>query len=277
MITSPVEFRPLPAQRMPILFSLVVLAAFGLYVPQDHNLALWIRVLTPLGCGIGITLQLIFWRRSTLRGIFVDDQGIKQVGLLRNREIKWSQITHYRYLSVKQPAVAHGRGGAGLLGLVSGAMEERRVQREQAPNRYFGLGHIELYTATSAKPFRIGKDAFWGPRDGYVDLTELMEVVLEELHERLAAAAFAPFTIVDQTLHHANGSTIALSDIGRVNVASGRIGVSRRAAPGEWATSSMKTVDNSVLLLQQLAQRGVHIALSPDVFVPQSTLEAMSR
>ena len=53
--------------------------------------------------------------------------------------------------------------------------------------------------------------------------------------------------------------------------------ISATPSSGWSAYAASKTVDNSVMRLEQLAKPGVSVTVAPDVFVPHSTLHTISR
>ena len=181
--------------------------------------------------------------------------------MFSRERLEWARITRYRYLSVNQPAVAHGRGGAGMVGLVTGALAERRVQRQQGANHYFGLGTLELVTADAT--MRIGKHPFFGPSSGYTELSELMGLLLDELHERLGRdASFAPFTLDTLSLRDRTGRAVRPGPGLRVTLGDGKLQIA------DWRPIKMDTVDNVMLLVQLLAARGSIVQIAPEVYVP---------
>jgi len=272
VIESPLEFKPRPPGLPLILFILAMSVVFGFYVSRDDALAPWIRVITPVGALAVIAVVLGLWHRRRNTRIVVDDAGITQRGMFRSRGIAWDDVESYRYLSVKQPIVAHGRGGSGLLGAVVGTLEERAAQRASGHGGYFGLGYIEFHRRGGGRPFRIGKDPFLGPQGGYDDITGLIEVIVDELTRRLRTDDFAPFLITQTALRHADGREIQHAQISRVELAAGKLVVFGGQPPAAWSTTAMQEVHNPLLLLRRLAQRGVPITCGQEVFVPPSVL-----
>lgn len=255
------------------LVLLVIFVVVGVAATQAPKLALWVRILVPFGALAAITTTLWLWRASTKTRIVVDEVGITRHGLFRVRNVAWCDIEEYRYLSVKQPIHTHSRGGAGLLGLIGGALAELNAQRRRGPRGYFGLGYIDLHACGAAAPFRIGKDPFWGPQGGYNDITDLVELIVNELHQRLVTDDFTPFTLARATLQHADGREIPYAEIARVHLGAGKIVVMSGQPLKAWSRTPMQHVHNSLLLLRRLAQRGVPISLASEVFVPQSVLK----
>jgi hypothetical protein len=271
MIASPIEFKPRPHSVLQGLVPIVVFGLVGVLAAQQADFALWIRIVGPLGALAGIALLVWEWRAHAKKRILVDGTGISRRGLMRSRDMAWNDIESYRYLSVKQPVIASNRGGSGLAGFVAGVASEWHAQRSAGNHRYFGLGYVELHARGGAPPFRIGKDPFWGPLGGYDDMTALIEVILGELHQRLATTNdFAPFTITRTALSQADGREIAFAEIARVQYGTGKIIVVQRQPMTTWSTVPMQHVHNSLWFLQQLAKRGVAITVSPEVFLPSS-------
>jgi hypothetical protein len=260
-VIAPVEVRPNPARVLPMLFGVCALVLGAGAVVGDPAVAMPLRVLAPLGAAIGAAVIIVLWTRARKARITVDATVLERIGVITRERLEWSQITRYRYLSVKQPAVAHGRGGSGMVGLVTGALAERSAQRRQGANHYFGLGTLELFTADAS--MRIGKHPFFGPSSGYTELSELMGLLLDELHERLGRdASFAPFTLDTLSLRDRTGRAVRPGPGLRVTLGDGKLQIA------DWRPIKMDTVDNVMLLVQLLAARGSIVQIAPEVYVP---------
>jgi hypothetical protein len=244
-----------------MLFGVCALVLGAGAVAGDPKLAMPLRLLGPVAGALGTIAIIGLWVRARRARITVDPTAVERVGVLARERLEWSQITRYRYLSVKQPAVAHGRGGSGMIGLVTGALAERNAQRQQGPNHYFGLGTLELFTADAS--MRIGKHPFFGPSSGYTELSALMGLLLDELHERLGRdASFAPFTLDTLSLRDRTGRAVRPGPGLRVTLGDGKLQIA------DWRPTKMDSVDNVMLLVQLLAARGSIVQIAPEVYVP---------
>lgn len=271
MIEAPVEFKPRPARIVPILFVLAMCVLFGVAVPVDAELAPWIRVVVPLAMLMVFTATAWLWRRRANTRIVVDDVGIARHGIFRSGAIAWHDIESYRYLSVKQPIVAQGRGGGTLLDAVAGVLAEREAQRA-SKGAYFGLGYIELRRHDGGPAFRIGKDPRWGPQGGYDDITALIDLIVDQLHERLATDDVAPFAITRTALRQADGRELPFDQISCADLSAGKFRILSGEPPIAWSTTPMQQVHNLLLLVHRLVQRGVSVTHDPDVYVPGPVL-----
>ena len=241
-----------------MLFGVCALVLGAGAVVGDPAVAMPLRVLAAIGAVLGSAVIIALWTRARKARITVDATVLERIGVLTRERLEWSQITRYRYLSIKQPAVAHG---SGMVGLVTGALAERSAQRQHGANDYFGLGTLELFTADAS--MRIGKHPFFGPSSGYTELSELMGQLLDELHERLGRdASFAPFTLDTLSLRDRTGRAVRPGPGLRVTLGDGKLQIA------DWRPTKMDSVDNVMLLVQLLAARGSIVQIAPEVYVP---------
>jgi hypothetical protein len=262
------EVRPNPS--LVIYFLLLVAILLAWFVGNEPRVAPWIRIVVLIGSALvaGAMIWLAILDRR--RRIVVDETGIKQWTTLGYREIAWEDVTRYRYASLHQSIFQSSGGGKlALTTLVIGTLHESEMQRARGANRYFGLGHLDIYTTAAAKPLRISKQDRIGGTTGYDDLSDLVGLVLDELHARLRSPGFSPLQIVELTLRHANGNAVALADIGAIHVFNGELHLVTRSRQ-QWPAMPMATIDNSLLLFEQLSRHGVVVMLGPEVFVPPS-------
>lgn len=229
---------------------------------------MWIRVAVPVVCSLVVAGTLWLALADRRRRIVVDDTGIKQWSLNGYREIAWSDVTRYRYVSLPQ-SIYDNDGGSRFVGMIAGAFDEIEARKRRRLNGYFGLGYLDIFTADSSKPLRFSKRDWTGVGTGYSDLSDLIGTILDELHERMPAPDHTPLHLLDATLRHDNGGAISVSDIARIHVVNGDLLLASRTGR-HWPPIPMGSFDNCLLLLERLVQRGVLVTFSPEVYLPPS-------
>jgi hypothetical protein len=213
------------------------------------------------GVMIAVAIHLGF------RRLVVDASGIAAKSLWGTRRISWDDIVGYRFWSYElQP---RGRN-AGQAKLVIGAIGflERGGRAAGADNRRFGTG------TGSGRMTLIGRDRTRIAIDGrYRDVVSVLDRIFAEIHRRLRASAcqsFGPFALDGSVLRFRGGRALDLGEIELISVDNDRLAVRKRGARLSWAGASMKRVDNGMLLLEELARRGVTVKASAGVFLPAS-------
>ena len=203
------------------------------------------------------------------RKLIVDEGGVVAKGLFGSRRIAWDDVRKYRFWSYELQV--KGRGAhAGQAAVVLGAIGllERGGRARGVDNRRFGTG------TGSGRLTLLGRDGTRIAIDGrYRDVASVLDRIFAELHRRLRLEArrnFAPFALEGSALLFRGNRAIDLADIEMISVTNDRLAVRKRGARSSWATSSMKRLDNGMLLLEDLRDRGVRVHASAGVFLPNS-------
>ena len=160
-----------------------------------------------------------------------------------------------------------GAAGAqgGLVGVLVVAAVQAVAEHGRIPHRHFSLGALKLYPKSGGKPLVIGHK--------YDNVVQLLELVFAELHARLGASAdFAPFSLDQHALRHAKKGELALAEIESIRVAGFQIAVHKRGKRLAWCRVQMVRMNNSMLVLQQIADRGIVVNPASEVFVPEPTM-----
>ena len=201
-----------------------------------------------------------------LRRLILDDEGITWRAL-GDHTIRWDEATHYTFWSMDQSYVAAGAaaGGGGALAAVVVYLLVRGLRRGNK-NRRFSYGRM---TIRGPRGMKVSIDA-----QMVRGAAEALDRAFEELHARLRTRErdFTPFTLGEVDLHHATEGSLALADIDKIVVGSSRLAVKRRGKRRAWARARMPKVHNVMLLLEELAERGLIVDTRRDVFVPPPVL-----
>ncbi len=223
--------------------------------------------LAVFGAGL-VVLPLALVFLSSRRRLVIDDRRIVAKGMFGTTAIPWDDVAHYHFWSLGQQGLyVAGGGGAGVL-VVLAAMAIAKAIRKSPNNRQFSMGGMKI----------IAKDGQAMKLDlRYKDIAPALDRCFDELHARLRDQPrdYAPFTVSASQITHAKKGALALADIEKVSVTSGRISVRKRGKRLAWATAPMSRTKNTMLFIDDLAERGIIIDAQTDVFVPLPTLSKL--
>jgi Bacterial PH domain len=223
--------------------------------------------MTVLVCGAVACAMVAVAIYLGFRRLVVDEDGVATRGLFGARRIGWDDIVGYRFWSYELKPQG---GRAAQAALVIGAIGylERGGRARGADNRRFGTG------AGTGRLTLIGRDGTRIAIDGrYRDVVSVLDRIFAEMHRRLRAEArqsFAPFAFDGSALRFRGNRALELGEIELISVTNDKLAVRKRGARLSWVATSMKRVDNGVLLLEELARRGVAVQASAGVFLPKS-------
>jgi hypothetical protein len=202
---------------------------------------------------------------SARRRLVIDDRRIVAKGMFGTTAIPWDDVAHYNFWSLGQQGVyVAGGGGAGVL-VVLAAMAIAKAIRKSPDNRQFSTGGMRI----------VAKDGQTIKLDlRYKAVAPALDRCFDELHARLRDQPrdYAPFTVSATEVTHTRKGTLALAEIEKVSVSSGRISIRKRGKRLAWATAPMRSTKNTMLLVDDLAERGIIIDAQTDVFVPLPVL-----
>ena len=203
---------------------------------------------------------------STRRRLVIDDRRIVAKGFFGTTVIPWDELDHYRYWSLGQQGV-YVAGGGGLAGviIVAIAFAVAKAVRKTPGNRQFSLGGMKLFGRDGQ---RIKLDA------RYKNVAPALDRCFDEMHARLREKPrdYAPLAVSASELTHEKKGTLALAEIEKVGVSGGRITVRKRGKRLAWANVPMRGMKNAMLLVDDLAERGIVIDAQDEVFVPVPVL-----
>jgi hypothetical protein len=207
------------------------------------------------------------------RRLYVDERGVTARGMSSQKQLAWDDVDHYTYWSMDQQAVyVHGGGGqAGVAGaiivLVIFAIV-RGLRKSKAQHRRFTQGRLVL----------VGKDGTQIPLDArYTDVALALDLAFAELHPRLRQRPldFSPMTLTDTELRHTKKGVIGLADIEHISVGGQQLAIKKRDKRFSWASAPMRKVKNVMLFLEVLAERGLVVKASADVFMPAPVIDKL--
>jgi hypothetical protein len=268
--------RPARPDRIELRANLAVPILLGLFAVFP---ALGI-VLAPVGakiiCGAFAAAFGFGAFATAKRKLVLDSGGIKRTNLLGEKSLSWDDVDHYTFWSMDQSAgyAAIGAGSADPVAIAAVAVLAIAVmavgRKKQTDNRRFGTGRLRL----------VGKDGTSLLIDQrYRDARGALDRAFDELHPRLRAHAgdetFAPFRLTDNELVHDRKGPLALAEIERVSISGGRFTVKKRGKRFAWVACSMRRVANVMLLVEELADRGIVIKAAAGQFVPPTVLEKL--
>lgn len=259
-----IELRPTAASRrifgfLGLLFGLGLFAV-GAVAPH--------RSLPPMIAGVAIGIATIWLvRKISQRRLIVDDDGVETRGMFGDKRIAWSEIESYTFVSIDPHSRQYGQGG--LAGAVVVAAVKAMEKKPQ--HRAFRAGHLMLHGG--------GRKVTVAP--WFKDIDQALERIFGELSTRLgqrAGTQFGPFAFDGQTLRHDKKGELTIMELDKVEVtATGAVVVRKVGKRLPWASASMAKLPCSLVLLERLADRGVHVEVSKSVFLPMPTLGLMSR
>jgi hypothetical protein len=250
-------FRPRSTTTSIVLLSILMLVFIAVMAILSKAVAVILGLAT-----VGVAAWLIVSNKRI--SIEMDSRGITQHRRSSSSTMAWDEISHYRFWSSKQQSGA-GYGAGGLIGVLVVAAVNAARSSGKDPNRSFQLGFLRLFGNSGTAPISITPN--------YAESVDMLERAFAELHPRLAARpTFGDFALQPQLLRHKKKGDIAFADIEHISIAGYNLSVKKRDKRLMWASSQMSKVDNSMLLLEQLAAAGVVVKASSEVFVPQPVL-----
>lgn len=208
------------------------------------------------------------------RRMWIDERGIRTKYAFGTSEVAWDEVSHYTYWSMGQQAVYVGQAGLAGAIIVGVILLVARAMGKGDKNRKFTQGQLTIFGAN-------GKRIYLDRR--YKKVTDALDICFAELHTRLRARPrdYTPFQLTDTELHHVKKGPIGLADIEKVDCAQSRIAVRKRGKRLAWVGVPMKNVKNVMLLVEDIAERGLVVNAQSEVFVPppvlSKLLEAASR
>jgi hypothetical protein len=212
---------------------------------------------------------LYFAVRAFQRRLILDGEGITDTGIFTSTTIRWDDVDHYTFYSLGQQYAAGGQGGLLVILIVAAA----RAMSKKEPHRAFGTGRLQIRAGDGRK---VSVSQIWHDADVALD------TAFAQLHPRLSQRAsatptelFAPVQLTDYALTMPKQGEIALAEIERVDVHNGVIKIKKRDKRFAWASIGQRRVKNSMLLLDQLAERGMVVKASKETFLPPPVIAKM--
>lgn len=208
------------------------------------------------------------------RKLFVDSVGVTAKGIFGDKRLEWNEISYYTFWSMDQSsAVAVGAGAqGGLIGVLVAALVIGMIHSSRKSNGTagrFSTGRLKL----------VARDGRSIPIDRrYRDVEPVLEYAFEELHARMRSAHarnYEPFAVGAQELHHKSKGTIAFAEIDKVSVSGTTLVVRKRGKRLAWAKCQMRDLSNGLLLIDDLAERGLVVNAQAGMFVPPSILQKL--
>lgn len=256
------ELKPTRASIVAIVVLLVLLALPSVMLVVVWS-PLWAKLLAIVLLAGCIALCVAYARKR----LILDDEGVTLRGVWRTRAMRWDDAERYTFWSMDQTYLAAGGAagaGAGAIAVILVYLFARALRRS-AKNRRFSMGQLTIWS-------HAGDRIAIAPR--FKGTGEALDRAFEELHARLRTRErdFTPFTLGEVDLHHATEGSLALADVDKIVVGSSRVAVKRRGKRRAWARARMAKVHNVMLLLEELAERGLIVDTKRDVFVPPPVL-----
>ncbi len=202
------------------------------------------------------------------RRLVVDDAGITARGVFSTTQLGWNEIDHYTFWSMDQQMVyavggQGGLAGALVIGLVAAAVAVSR-NRGNA-NRRFAAGKLTVVGKRT-----LAVDA------RYAKVTDALDPIFDRLHAVVGPRRdFAPFTLGIGELVHTKKGAIALADIEKISVGSGRLYIKKRGKRLSWLSVHMKQIHNGLLLIEALGEAGLIVDAKAGMFVPPTVLDKL--
>jgi hypothetical protein len=203
------------------------------------------------------------------RSLTISSDGLEASSWFGKRAIGWSEVDHYTFWAMDRGNQAAAQAAGGLLGVLIYYLVTRNSRRATA-NRRFSYGQLKIRSSSGTA---IVIDA------RYRDVASALDDVFDELHQRLRARPerdYRPFALSASGVQNAKGDELGLAEIEHVAVSGGRLAFKKRGKRLAWAASAMRRVRNSVLLLEDLGQRGVKVTANAAMFLPAPTLETVN-
>lgn len=223
--------------------------------------------------GVVLIALAVWWMVATaMRKITITSEGITRSGMFGTKTVRWDEVSHYRYWSLSQQGGYYGGGQGGLIGvLVVAAIfaAAKALKKDRGANRNFSLGGIKL----------IGRDGQTVKMDTqFKDIDVALDRCFDELHPRMKGREqnYAPFTVTDNEISHASKGSLALAEVEKVTIGGGTIAVKKRGKRLAWAKSAMRSTNNTMLLVEDLTERGIVVDANVEVFMPLPLIGKLS-
>lgn len=223
--------------------------------------------------GVILIALAVWWMVATaMRKVTINSEGITRSGMFGSKTIAWDEISHYRYWSTNQQAGYYGGGQGGLVAvLVVAAIfaAAKALKKDKGMNRTFSLGGIKLFS-------KDGRALTLDTQFKDVDIA--LDRCFDELHPRMKGREqnYAPFTVTAQEVSHAKKGSLALAEIEKVIVGGGQVTIKKRGKRLAWAKSAMRSTNNTMLLVEDLSERGVVVDANAEVFMPLPLIGKLS-
>jgi hypothetical protein len=243
---EPIELRPTAVGRI-VLAVPFAAAGFGLAL---------ITPLLAVGAAAGYAAA---WLVIGRRRVVVDHDGVTWRGLGGAGRLGWDDVDHYRYWS----------------GHVSGPGRDLRDRLVDARTATVVGTRHHLVLQGETHQVVIDSSLYGAER--------AVGRVLAELHPRLRSRGpldLAPFTIRDDGLHHAKAGLLAWVDVEKITLSNElppRLRVMKHGKAFAWASEPLGEIRNGMLLLEELAERGIAIDPGHQALITEPMLSSMAR
>lgn len=250
------------ALALPIVFGFFALTCGAVAAVPTIPVAM--RVVMGLFALFFLAFAILLGRRR----LTIDDSGITARGVFGTTELGWNEIDHYTFWSMDQQMVyaVGGQGGvAGALvvGLIAAAVAMSR--NRGSANRRFAAGRLTIVGKRT-----VAIDA------RYAKVTDALDPIFDRLHAVVGPRRdFAPFTLGAGELVHAKKGAIALADIEKISVGSGRFFIKKRGKRLSWLSLHMKQIHNGLLFIEALGEAGLIVDAKAGMFVPPTVLDKL--
>jgi hypothetical protein len=205
------------------------------------------------------------------RRLIIDERGITSKGAFGVTRLDWNEVDHYTYWSMDQTMIyaAGGQGGAIAVLIAIGIVAAvRKLGKGKTTNRRFAQGQLVL----------VGKQGGKVKIDNrYRKASDALDRAFAELHPRLGAGTpdFTPFALGDNELRHTKKGVLGLAEIQHINAAGMSVSIKKSGKRLAWVSVPMKKIKNSLLFIEQLAERGLVIKANAEVFMPPSVIDKL--
>ncbi len=198
--------------------------------------------------------------------MFVDENGVEHHGAFSTKQLRWDEVTRYRFVSIDPTANVHATGG-GLIGAL--AVAAVKAMQGKGGNRRFKAGRLTLHGQGKHKVTLTSR---------FKGVDAALDVAFTQLHARLAACTqFGDLAFDGNALRHHKKGELSIAEIASVNVNSnGTITIRKIGKRLAWANVQMARLDNSVLLFDRLADRSIQVEMSQEVFLPHPTIQLLA-
>jgi hypothetical protein len=233
--------RPTLVSRIALLLVLAALGAFMWFAQ------LYIALAVVLGVGV------LAWIALAARSITIDGDGLRARSLFGTRTLPWTEVEDYTYWSASPRRMYNGDLRiAGSASAVTVRQHELIVRGKTT--------RIRIHTAYRGAPAAIAQ-------------------VIETIHVlRGGTSTFTPFAITDAGLQHRQ-DTLAWTDLEKVTVDAQvppRLKVFKHGKAFPWKSEKLGDVDNGLLLLERLTDRGIEVDLGPQQLAHDALLQRMA-
>lgn len=226
----------------------------------------------PVGIGVAAALSVgygaLFWRLGRMR-LLLDGEGIERHGVFSRKRLAWGDIQGYSFSSIDPSA---GAGGVGAIqGGVVGVLVVAALRSAFKKPAHTALHSGRLLLRGAGTKLKVDP--------GFRDVVLALEQTFAEVHRRLAdTTRFGPLTFDGSTLTHVKKGALALMEIEKVSVgSSGTVTIRKVGKRLSWVSLPMARIDNLMLLLEKLADRGVSVEVAGACYLPGATLHLIDR